>query len=428
MVYRKTVAIITGWGGTRHRTVLNRVPYNQNGVMATGCAPVWDSKRQDFNWSAWDRRFGPLLEGRSAPCGPATEKRAGRECFYLPLHENWPSLMEGNYNGDYWADRAFPASYRRAFVIAARQITAHVQARRWIETLFQGFLNNKNNFKERGWSRATSPWLLDEPASFQDYWALRYFAQAFHEGINQASAGRGQTSAAAPRLVFRADISRPQWQRDTFDGLLDYNVLASSFRKYPRMVLDRKRKWGEIALEYGSTNAVEGSNLQPVAWCLDVWTLGADGVIPWQTVGTAESWDQADDLSLFYPPRRAGSRPSPIPSIRLKAYRRGQQDVEYLTLWSQLHNEPRWAVGQQVRASLKLAGTRQGTGFTGGEDAGRIDYGRLRARDVWALRVALGESLSQAHPAPKNKLVDFRTPLRELGRLPAAYVSGGAEQ
>ena len=54
-----------------------------------------------------------------------------------------------------------------------------------------------------------------------------------------------------------------------------------------------------------------------------------------------------------------------------------------------------------MRAALKLAGTRQGTGFTGGEDAGRIDYGRLRPRDVWALRVAIGEALSQAHPAPK---------------------------
>ncbi len=38
-----------------------------------------------------------------------------------------------------------------------------------------------------------------------------------------------------------------------------------------------------------------------------------------------------------------------IPSIRLKAYRRGQQDVEYLTLWALLRKEPRWAVGRQVR-------------------------------------------------------------------------------
>jgi hypothetical protein len=111
-----------------------------------------------------------------------------------------------------------------------------------------------------------------------------------------------------------------------------------------------------------------------------------------------------------------------MPSIRLKAYRRGQQDVEYLTLWSELRDEPRWAVGQQVRAALKLAGTRQGTGITGGEDAGRIDFGRLRPRDIWALRVAVGEALSQARPAPKAKLVDFRTPRRDPGRLRPAYV------
>ena len=325
--------------------------------------------------------------------------------------------MEGNYNGDYWADRAFPESYRQAFVAAAREIAAHLAAKRWNETLFQGFLNNKNNFKANGWSRGSSPWLLDEPANFQDFWALRYFARAFHEGINQAAKETPiQASASSPRLVFRADISRPQWRRDSLDGLLDYHVVGGALREYPRLVLDRKRSFGEIVLEYGSTNSVEGSNVQPAAWCLDAWSLGTDGVLPWQTVGNSGSWKQADELALFYPhpaqdqPGRTAARPlAPIPSIRLKSYRRGQQDVEYLTLWSQLHSQPRWAVGQQVRAALKLAGTRQSTGFAGGDDAGRIDYGRLRPQDIWALRVALGEALSQAHPAPKPKLVDFRT-------------------
>ncbi|MFO0925741.1 MAG: hypothetical protein U0736_01730 [Gemmataceae bacterium] len=35
--------------------------------------------------------------------------------------------------------------------------------------------------------------------------------------------------------------------------------------------------------------------------------------------------------------------------MRLKAYLRGQQDVEYLTLWSLHAREPRWAVGEAVR-------------------------------------------------------------------------------
>ena len=121
------------------------------------------------------------------------------------------------------------------------------------------------------------------------------------------------------------------------------------------------------------------------------------------------------------------SNPGVIPSIRLKAYRRGQQDVEYLTLWALLRHEPRWAVGRQVRAALNLAGTRQGTGITGAEDAGRIDYARLRPQDLWALRVRVGEVLSQAHPAPARQLVDFRTPRRDPEHLPPGEVTVGAE-
>ncbi len=431
----------------RHRTVLNRLPYNQNGRMQDGCAPRWDPRRLMLDWSAWDRRFGPLLDGSAFQDLP--RKRVPVDVFYLPLHENWPSPMEGNFNGGYWADQAFPESYRRAFVAASRQIAAHLQAKGWTETLFQGFLNNKNNFKANGWSRGSSPWLLDEPASFQDYWALRYFARAFHEGINQAAlpaarsssrpkaAGQSGSSSSSdmPRLVFRADISRPQWRRDSLDGLLDYHVVGSAMRAYPRVVFERKRTLGEIVLEYGSTNPVEGSNVQPVGWCLDTWSLGGDGIIPWQTVGTADSWKKADELALFYPePDRgpagvSGSNAAraAIPSVRLKAYRRGQQDVEYLTLWSQLHTEPRWAVGSQVRAALSLAGQRRGTGFEGGEDAGRIDYGRLRPQDLWALRFAIGQFLSQAHPAAKSKLVDFRAPRRDPGKLPLAFVGESSQ-
>ena len=86
--------------------------------------------------------------------------------------------------------------------------------------------------------------------------------------------------------------------------------------------------------------------------------------------------------------------PPAVPSIRLKAYRRGQQDVEYLALWSRLRKQPRWAVGRRS-AALNLAGTRQRTGFTGGEDAGRIDYARLRPAGP------LGSGLPSARPSQR---------------------------
>jgi hypothetical protein len=391
----------------RHRTFLNRLPYNQNGAIQDGCAPQWDGKTLD--WSAWDERFGPLLDGSAFADLP--RRGVPLEGFYLPLHENWPTPIEGNYNGDYWADHAFTPGYRKAFVEASRQFAEHLHARGWKDTLFQGFLNNKVDYKARGWSRGSSPWLLDEPANTQDFWALRYFGAAFHEGVNQAS--------GPAKLAFRADISRPQWQRDILDGLLDYNVVGGAMREYRRIVLDRKADEGQVVVEYGSSNAIEESNMQPVGWCLDAWSLGVDGVLPWQTIGRAESWSTADPLSLFYPSRDGGG---PSPSIRLKAYRRGQQDVEYLTLLGQLGGEPRWAVGQRIREELKLAGERR---TAGGEDAGQIRFARLRPQDEWALRVRVGEALSARHPTPKRRLVDLRTPRRDPSRLAPGYVSGG---
>ncbi len=184
----------------RHRTVLNRLPYYQNGRIADGCAPRWDARRQALDWSDWDRRFGPLLDGSAFADLP--RKGVPVEVFYLPLHENWPTPMEGHYNGNYWADRAFPESYRKAFVASSRGMAEHFRARGWNETLFQCLLNNKVDFKKRGWSRGSSPWLLDEPASFQDFWALRYFARAFHEGVNQA--------AGSPYVLIRAPDGLPR--------------------------------------------------------------------------------------------------------------------------------------------------------------------------------------------------------------------------
>jgi hypothetical protein len=368
-----------------NRTVINRLPYSQRGEIAEGCAPTWNAATRSLDWTAWDKRFGPLLDGSAFADLP--RKGVPIEVFYLPVHENWPSPMEGDYNGSAWADEAFPASYWEAFTAASRGMAQHIRDRGWNSTLFQGFLNNKHDFKRNGWSRGSSPWLLDEPASFQDFWALRSYAKAFDEGV----------AAVSPRpenVIFRADISRPQWRRETLDGLLGYNVISSAFRTYRTLVLDRKRKFGEMIVEYGSTVPVEGPAIQPAAWCLDVWALGGDGVIPWQTIGRRESWDAGDELSLFYPGRGGAGEPDVIPSVRLKAYRRGQQDIEYLELYRASLKVPRWALGDSVRSTLALAAQRRGTATPAVEDAGRLDYDAIRAAALAELRARLARALT----------------------------------
>jgi hypothetical protein len=139
-------------------------------------------------------------------------------------------------------------------------------------------------------------------------------------------------------------------------------------------------------INYGTTNRIEDSNVQPAAWCLDAWTLGADGVLPWQTVGNADSWKTADQLALFYPGNE------PVPSIRLKSYRRGEQDVEYLTLLQKVAGVSRDAVAEMVRRELKLNGT-----FTqrNAEDAGTTDYANLDGAALWRLRERVGRLLSR---------------------------------
>ncbi|HEY2249818.1 MAG TPA: DNRLRE domain-containing protein [Planctomycetaceae bacterium] len=396
----------------RHRTVLNRVPYTQNGKMEPGCAPRWDGQR--LNWKEWDKRFGPYFDGTAFADLP--RKGVPLECFYLPLHENWPSPIEANYNGSYWADQAFRPGYREAFVEASRQIAEHFSQQSWRDTLFHFFLNGKSNYKANGWSRGSSPWLLDEPANFQDYWALRYFGEAFHDGVRQAGSGA--------KLIYRCDISRPEWQRDALDHVLDYNVVAGgAFLKYHKRVLERKQQFGQIVVCYGSTNDIVQSNVQPAAWSVDSWLDGVDGVLPWQTIGNDASWANADTLSLFYPGGPAGLK-EPVASARLKAYTRGQQDVEYLTLLARVEKQSQQELAPRVREILPLPRSREGTGFAGGEDAGRVDYGKIRPQDLWALRVRVGKLLSAAHPAPERKLVDFRTPPRDGKARSPGYVAG----
>lgn len=376
-----------------NRTVLNRLPYHQNGRVEEGCAPKVAG--EGFDWTAWDRRFGPLLDGSlfaDLPRGAVPV-----ECLYLPIHENWPVPIEPNFNGDDWAHRAFTPEYRRRIVQASQGFAEHLSALKAERTLFHFFLNGKNDFKRQGWFRGSSPWLLDEPASFQDFLALRWYGEAFLEG----------TAAAKPtaRLVYRADVSRPQWQRDSLDGLLDYNVVAGGpNRAYGSLVRQRKAREGQVVVEYGTANPLEANNQQAVGWSLAAWSRGADGVLPWQTIGKDKSWTEADPLSLFYP-KGEKSPLGPVPSIRLKGFLRGQQDVEYIELWRAIHQSPREELAADLAFMLEGAETHRTARLAVGEDAGSAVFETLSPTTMATFRLALGRAISRLAPIAKPQPV-----------------------
>ena len=67
--------------------------------------------------------------------------------------------------------------------------------------------------------------------SRDDFLADRYFGRLFKEGVRLA----GQ-AGHPPQMQFRCDVSRPQWQRDYLDGLVDVMVVSGElYEKGPRL-------------------------------------------------------------------------------------------------------------------------------------------------------------------------------------------------
>jgi len=387
----------------KNRANLTRLAYNWKGGVRPEWSPAW--KDGKFDWTVYDRNAGPLLDGSAFADLP--RKNVPVHAMYLPINENFPVSIDKGFTSGYWADEALTPEYRAAFVEAAAQIARHFKEKAWTGTLVELYLNNKVYFKKDDWNRSSAPWCFDEPTNTQDFWALRWYGQAFHEGVDP---NRGDA-----RLVFRCDISRPQWQREILDGVVDVDIIGGEFRQYNRMIMDRKARLGDIMFNYGSSNPVGSSNIQPVVWSLDTWTLGGDGVEPWQTIGNAKSWqgDKSDE-AIFYPGEAIGLK-GPIPSVRLKAYTRGEQDVEYLVLLCRALKQPRWAVADAVRQAFNLGGSVH---QKDANDAGLVSYDKMDVQSLWELRMRIGAMLDAAKPLACQELVDFKIPVRNPKTLP----------
>jgi hypothetical protein len=365
-----------------HRTCLNCLRYSWQGTVADGCAPR-AAADGSWDWAAWDRRFGPLLDG--AAFADLPRGRVPVDAFYLPLNENWPMDHERAYRGGYWIEKAYPESYWAEFRAASREFARHIARQGWKDTTFEFYLNDKVFFKaKRGaWSKCSAPWIFDEPVNTQDFWALRRFGREFLA----ATGGAGN-------LVFRCDISRPEWQRDLLDGVCGEEVLGSEMRPYRDRILARQARYGHKFLVYGSPNKIGTPNRQCSAWCLDAWCLGADGVVPWNTIGNARSWTAPDQTCLFYPTEQG-----PLPSLRLKAYCHGQQLIEYVTIFTQLAGHDRRGVAEALRRELGLEGLLT---KTSADDAGTMRYDRLSPHRLELLRFRLGAWIAAKKPADRK--------------------------
>jgi hypothetical protein len=376
-----------------HRATLAVVGYSHGGRVSTNYAPAVARENGALHvadWSSWDAQFGPYLDGSAFADLP----RAGVPVshFYLPFHEAWPADIRQGYRynpgtRDYpemivehalsapRIEQAMDARYRGDFVSVMQDADRHFRERGWTRTDLQFYLNNKNYYKDpKQGGEGTSWWLLDEPNYRDDWLALAYFGRLHRE----ATGGKGPIS-------FREDVSRPEWQRDYLDRLIDLMVVGGAFFQKQPMLRELQRQQGVRYWTYGTANDVRASNLEMEGWAVRAWLFGADGIVPWNSVGGDENYVKPDATALLLPGKRFGIT-GPVASLRLKALRRAQQDMEYLVLLAKAKGWDRDQVAASLAVASKLASTfRQSSA----DDAGALRFDALGPDDFNAMRRAI---------------------------------------
>jgi hypothetical protein len=273
------------------------------------------------HWDDFATVFGPFLTGDHFARGHRGP--VPLPGFYLTFHESWPLPVRGFFDGNpdaYEAFREHP-EYAGTFVAVLADFLARARREGWKDAGLQVYLNNKGSLNDA----KRAPWILDEPTSWYDFRALAFYADLVK---------RAKGSAADAPVRYRIDISRPQFDRGELRGKADLWVVnTASFAAYPRLLADRREFTGEEMWVYGSSNRVEEPNRKLLDWAVRAFRNGATGLVPWQTIDrTGKALTTGDPLALFIFDRPRDGRPVIHPSIRLKVYRRAQQDIEYLVL------------------------------------------------------------------------------------------------
>jgi hypothetical protein len=187
------------------------------------------------------------------------------------------------------------------------------------------------------------------------------------------------------KVVTRGDVSRPQWQGDRLDGACDIYVVSSAFNSHRALIQRRMHEHGDRYWFYGGSPAPTADLTQLAALYLKRWSMGCEGGLAYWTSFHGNKWDKPDPLACVLSARH-GYAGLAIPTARIAAQRRAQQDIELLTLLSRKKGWSRRRAARALAASINLISD---TTSRNADDPGKTTFKSIRAADLMKIRRAL---------------------------------------
>ncbi|MFH0953212.1 MAG: hypothetical protein V1873_02665, partial [Verrucomicrobiota bacterium] len=330
-----------------HRCALAFMPYLRNGTCSQAFLPTSRGKGVDWSvstWDSWDQRTGPYLSGEAF--GGMDQRALPVSHIILPTFENWPTPFGSTYlcaekeetpssapaglkvyagpSEDIYS--CMSADYWRGLRAAISQFGQHFTSKGWQTTAAHFWLTDGPAPNYQG---KAPPWSFGEPVYRDDFLALEQFAQ-----VAVASA----SSWSPSQFVFRVNIPDASllagYGQDRFSLLSVFDPAPVAWK----CLRERSAVFGAKLWLQGDALPLEDTTLEIQTTALKYFLEGADGWGLREVTGRPEHWTRPQSSSLLYCGMPAGIT-GPLPSLRLKALRRAEQDIEYLLL---LQDKMKW--------------------------------------------------------------------------------------
>jgi len=303
----------------QHKGTLNVLPYkSQSGKSREGMTPELEGEGKEKhikNWHLFEERYSGYLNGN------VFESSKPIRHFYLPFNPNWPASFDL-----YFTDRK---KYEDEWQAVAEDFIRYFKEKNWNQTIFQVYMNQKPNDKNK------IPWNLDEPKGLEDYLGLQYYSDLFERAFQ---------NAAPLQIQFRMDISHFYCDEHIGSIRKDFRVnkgkeklkkvdiwtISNHSLKSETAIqkAQQLKKAGKEVWHYGITPQLEDSPLKIYELVFNDWFYGFTGIMLWKTLNRKLDSGSGKDF-IFYKGNKFGLN-EPLASIRMKHLRDAKTDLKFL--------------------------------------------------------------------------------------------------